>query len=158
MARPTIYDTPMTPAERMRRYRDRKRNPPPRAETHAEALRQALTTKRKLADYVNRSERWVYYLGVYGRERLIDWDGDVVNGRYGKIGMEFLAEVCRYGDAEAQQKVHDRIKASGAAAGRALWQEMIQGHEELIRKHEHRREYREFLRYWDLSSLREAWR
>ena len=100
----------------------------------------------------------MYYLGVYGRERLIDWDDDVVNGKYGKIGMEFLAEVCRYGSAEVQQYVHDRIKASGAAAGRALWQEMIQQaeYEELIRKHGQRREYREFLRYWDLSSLREG--
>jgi hypothetical protein len=39
---------------------------------------------------------------------------------YGRIGIASLAEVCRFGDAGAQQSVHDEIKANGAAAGRAL--------------------------------------
>ena len=45
--------------------------------------------------------------------------------RHAGLGMAFLAEVCRYGDVETQQAVHDEIKRAGAPAGRVLWLRVV---------------------------------
>jgi hypothetical protein len=124
MARPTINDSSMTPAERMRRHRERKRIRGPEPNTINDVLR--LMTRQQQAKYIRRSVRYWHYVVAFRRCTLIDWDGEVLNGKHGRIGIAFVAEVCRYGNADAQQAVHDRIKEAGAAAGRALWREMVQ--------------------------------
>jgi hypothetical protein len=45
------------------------------------------------------SERHYYHLNVFRNHELIKWDTDILNGKYGRVGTEFLAEVCQYGDA-----------------------------------------------------------
>ena len=55
----------------------------------------------------------------------IKWPDAILNGKYGKVGISFLAEVCQYGDAGAQRAVRETLKKSGAAAGRALWYKLI---------------------------------
>ena len=134
MVRPTIFDRPMTAAERARRHRASKQTgerPPP--------------TVAQLAQEHGISERVFYYGKSFLRHSLIDWDLvpdrykvsvgkvdwdrlraflDYLDGRYGKIGVVFFAEVCRHGDAKAQRMVRDRIKRDGIAAGRELWREL----------------------------------
>jgi hypothetical protein len=117
MARPPIYDESMTDAERMRRYRARKREG---------NQSQPKMTVRQSARVHRVSERTCYYARAFIRNSLIEW-GDVLAARkYGRIGVAFLAEVCQYGSAEEQREVHDCIKQNGAAAGRKLWQEIIE--------------------------------
>jgi hypothetical protein len=62
---------------------------------------------------------------AFGRFSDIEWDGGILDGKYGCIGRAFLAEVCGYGDAEAQQAIHDEIKRGGANAGLALSVRMV---------------------------------
>jgi hypothetical protein len=123
MTRPTIFDRPMTPAERMRRHRARGPRPTPRNVT--EAL--AHMTRAQQAAHVGSSLRQWYYVREFARFREIKWTGDVLNGRHGKVGMAFLAWVCKYGDRDVQQMIHDCIRRKGAAAGRALWRELRGG-------------------------------
>jgi hypothetical protein len=113
----------MTAAERMRDYRARKRNPRPPPKDINECL--ARSTRKEQARYVGKSVRSWYYVKEFCRYSEIEWEGDVLNGKYGRIGIAFLAWVCRYGDATVQQMVHDRIKEAGAAAGRALWRDLL---------------------------------
>ena len=115
MGRPPIFDRPMTPTERTRRYRTRKR---------AGATDRPQMTVKQLAAYVGRSERWLAYQAAYQRDRAFPWDAAVIDGKHGRVGMTFIAEVCRLGTEAAQRQVHDAIKAEGAAAGRALWWRM----------------------------------
>jgi hypothetical protein len=63
MARPTIFDRPMTAAERMQRYRERKRHPLPEPDTITEALRR--TTPKNRARYVGRSVRSLHYIWLF---------------------------------------------------------------------------------------------
>jgi hypothetical protein len=128
----------MTAAERMRRYRALKRSggrPKPRNKD--EAL--ALMPMRRFARYLHRSERHCYHIAAFKRDSLIHWDDDILNGEYGRVGFAFLAEVCRYGDAATQRAVRNRIKRSGAAAGRALWHQLWKNqHWELVHRHAER--------------------
>jgi hypothetical protein len=128
MARPTLFDRPMTAAERMRLYRARKRG--------VVVAQSQRTTVRQLAEQDGISERLIYYVRAFARYTLIEWDEDMVRflGSHGKIGIPFLAEVCRYGDAAAQTAVRDCIKQSGAAAGKALWRQLMPNHPDLERK------------------------
>jgi hypothetical protein len=126
MARPTLYHRPLTAAARMRRYRARK----------AAGVTKPMTV-RELCQRYGISERYHYYVKAIMRNSLITWDDglDAFLGNHGKIGLEFLAEVCRYGDAAAQTAVRDRIKQSGAAAGKALWRQLMPKHPALKRKY-----------------------
>ena len=117
MGRPAIYHVAMTPAERMRRSRARKREPEPKREGLAAVIR----TRADFAHYGNISDRQAAYLHAFRRDQLIEWDGAVLDGKHGKVGLAFLAEVCRLGDATVQQAIHDDIKKHGAAHGRTLW-------------------------------------
>jgi hypothetical protein len=124
MARPTIFDPPMTAAERMQRYRERKRHPLPEPDTITEALRR--TTPKNRARYVGRSVRSLHYIGVFLRCQEIKWDDAILDGKYGRCGIAFLAEVCKYSNAAGQQAVRDCIREHrSAAAGRALWRRLV---------------------------------
>lgn len=103
----------MTPAARMRRHRG--------------GIPKPAMSRKALATFANKLIRYLDYLGAFQRERLIEWDDDVINGKHGKIGMAFLAEVCRLGDASAQQQVHAAIRERGAAYGRELWRALKAG-------------------------------
>ena len=111
MARPSIHDEPMTAAERMRRHRANKRRGivlTPREKLY-------LAPIRVFAPRVLRiSPRQYYYDQAVKRHALIKWD-DILAGKHGKVGIEFLAEVCKHGDASAQRAVHNKIKKAGAA-------------------------------------------
>lgn len=124
MARPRIFDDhALTPAERMRHYRARKKQVRPKTANRNEVL--ASMTKAQQAKYIGKSVRSWYYVSVFIRDSEIEWDDDVVDGKHGKIGIAFLAEVCKYGTRESQQLIHDRIKTAGAKAGRALWSQFL---------------------------------
>jgi hypothetical protein len=147
MARPTLFDRPLTAAERMRLHRARK----------AAGAGKTRKTVRQLCQLHGVSERSFYYVQAFQRDSLIDWSDGVtcfasmgkegmallakvwpaitfLGGTHGKASMEFLAEVCRYGDAAAQIAVRDCIKQSGAAAGKALWRQLMPKHPDLERK------------------------
>src|SRR4051812_2494422 len=117
MARPTIFERPMTAAERMRRYRARKRSGLPQP-----------TTVRQLAAKARASERTVYYVKAWARASLIKWHPNGVRGFLDQhadeirpVSVAFLAEVCRHGDARTQRKIRDRMNKAGISAGHALW-------------------------------------
>jgi hypothetical protein len=118
--RPTIFDRPLSPAERMRRHRARKAHPLPAPRDVYEAL--ARKPRKQQADYLGISLRQWYYLKEFRRYREIKWSGDVLNGKHGKIGIAFLAWVCKFGDRDAQQTIHDCIRREGAAATRRKYQ------------------------------------
>jgi hypothetical protein len=123
MARPTVYDEPMTPAERQRRHRnvdDSKISPAEKAFY--------MVPMRVFAKHLHCSERHLYHHKAFQRDRLIEWPTDILNNKYGRIGMSFLAEVCRYSNAAAQTLVRDCIVKNGAPAGRALWGSLVRKH------------------------------
>jgi hypothetical protein len=123
MARPTLGDRPMTSAERMRRYRARKRCPDPVPTDTNDCLQRC--TRKQQAAHLNMSARQWAYVNEFSRYREIEWDRDVLDGKHGKIGVGFLAWVCKYGAAPVQRLIHDTIKQKGATAGRALWLELL---------------------------------
>jgi hypothetical protein len=150
MARPTLFDRPMTAAERMRLHRARK----------AAGAGKTMQTVRQLCQLHGVSEHSFYYVQAFQRDSLIVWSDGVtcfasmgkdgmallaklwryggaitfLGGSHGKASMEFLAEVCRYGDAATQTAVRDCIKQSGATAGKALWRQLMPQHPDLERK------------------------
>ena len=124
MARPSIYDHPMTPAERMRRHRALKAKPLAPSRDTTEMI--AHMTRKQQAEWVGCSLRQWYYIREFSLYREIKWSADVLNGKRGKVGMAFLAWVCKYGDRNVQRMIHDCIKRKGAAAGRALWLDLLQ--------------------------------
>lgn len=145
MARPTIYDQPMTAAERMWQFRMRKKlgiiRPPTPTIREQHAQHQQLLGKVALRNiyYVRAVMRASKRSGTFHEfEQVLR---GISQRKYGRIGMEFLAEVARHGDADMQRAVCDQIKQAGAAAGRALWKELIRDgkHEELVGRHEDRR-------------------
>lgn len=101
----------MTAAERMRRYRAKRRNPEVPAKP----------SRKGVARNLGLSERHLYTIIQYERYKAFDWDGDILDGKHGRCGISFIADVCRHTDAEGQRIIHDRIKRKGAAAGRRLW-------------------------------------
>lgn len=116
MARPTLFDRPLTPAERMRIYRARKAGKswlPPVPVTQAEIARAC-----------RQSLRARYYETAIERHRLIDWPDAIFDGQYGKVGLAFLADVCRHGDAEHQQLICDVIQQEGPGAAREIWRDL----------------------------------
>jgi hypothetical protein len=151
MARPLIYSQPMTSAERMRRHRAGKKRVASLLASGEWSAADARLVNMPVREYVRAvlrsSERHYYHLMAFQRYKLIKWD-DILNGKYGRVGFEFLAEVCEYGDASAQRAVRNRIKKAGAAAGRALWQQLIREADiwELIHKHTQRHNMRMFAR------------
>ena len=74
---------------------------------------------------IGRSVRYWYDTLAVGRFSEIEWDGGILDGKYGRIGRAFLAKICRYVGAEAQQAVHDEIERGGANAGLAVWVRMV---------------------------------
>jgi hypothetical protein len=115
MSRPPTFDKAMTAAERMRRYRARKREP------RTAGIAGAIRTQKDFARFIGKSPRYVAYLYAWQRYSLIEWEGDVIDGKYGRVGFAFLADVCRFGDVDAQRTIHDAISTHGAAYGRSLW-------------------------------------
>ena len=100
MARPMIFDRPMTAAERQRRSRAAKMN------MHLVSAADAalhLVPVRKFVRFLRSSERYYYYLSNFQKRAEIKWPDAILNGAYGKVGMEFLADVCQYDDASAQR-------------------------------------------------------
>jgi hypothetical protein len=110
----------MTAAERMRRYRAKRREPKAAPPDTLDGYL-AGKTRKEQARYVGRSERYWYYLGAYQRHQAFEWDGDILNGKYGRCGMSFIAEVCKLADAEGQRIIHDYIKERGAPYARQIW-------------------------------------
>ena len=67
MARPTLFDRPLTAAERMRLHRARKRGV---------VVAQSQRTVRQLAEEIDVAERTLYYMRAFERYRLIEfWGG-----------------------------------------------------------------------------------
>ena len=142
MARPTIFDRPMTDAERMRRYRARKKEPqqprPP--------------TVREWAHERRVSERSVYYAKIASTGFDKNFWHNYVGGKYNDhighcIGIQFLAEVVQYGTVRAQHLVREAIEREGDAAARALWRRIIRRgkrYAELRRRREAATEYRRY--------------
>jgi hypothetical protein len=132
----------MTNAERMRRYRARKKEPqqprPP--------------TVRERAQLRRISERTVYYANIAstGFDKNF-WD-NYVAGKYNDhigncIGVQFLAEVAQFGTVRAQQLVREAIEREGSAAARALWRKLIRRgkrYAELRRRREASAEYHRY--------------
>src|SRR5262245_50885450 len=115
MARPTIYDRPMTAAERMRRHRARKQEP-----------QQRQPTVRELARQKRIPERSIYYAKVarsaWDRDFLVNY----VEGKYrGRIGIQWLAEVAEHASAKALRAVREAIERDGGEAAHALWRKLI---------------------------------
>jgi MarR-like DNA-binding transcriptional regulator SgrR of sgrS sRNA len=137
----------MTSAERMRLYRARKRAPPPLTEAESKLA----VPMRRFASLLHCSERHCYHLAAFQRHSAIKWSDDILNGKHGRVGAEFLAEVCEHGDAAAQKAIRDKIEEAGAAAGRALWQQFLReaDAQALMRKHRRRASYRARKRYED---------
>jgi hypothetical protein len=135
MARPTLYEHAMTDAERMRRYRARKKS--------GEAPRRQ--TVRERAELFGISVRYFHYANLFYRYSVMAQDKEFLDGlakgTYGKISMVFLAEVTWYGTFKEQRAVCERIKQGGAAAGRAEWKQIISDgkHADVLRRHEDRR-------------------
>lgn len=105
----------MTAAERMRRYRARKREPQQRTKTVRESARQ-----------IHVSERTMYY----PRIALLGWDQDFLAnygaGKYrGRIGVQWLAEVAQYGSTQALRALRATIEREGSEAAHALWRRLI---------------------------------
>ena len=116
MPRPTIFDRPMTAAERMRRWRAARQNgatPPDR-----------ITSKQR-AGVMRRSVRQFYLIQEFDRFATFTWHPDILNNKHGRCGMRFLALVCRFGTPAEQRRIHDIIRRKGAAAGRALWRDIL---------------------------------
>jgi hypothetical protein len=120
MGRPRMFDKPQTAAERMKRYRRRQKASQPQPTNQVEAV--LSMTKKQQAAFFECSVRSLHYVRTIFENTLIKWDDDVINGKHGKVGMNFIAEVCVNAPFEdIQQRINDTIKAEGAAAGRALW-------------------------------------
>jgi hypothetical protein len=70
------------------------------------------------------SERTFYNIQRFDRFAAFQWNDDILNGRYGRIGFRFLAIVRAYGTAAQQRMIHDTIIRESAAAGRAAWRRL----------------------------------
>jgi|SRR6516162_6052351 hypothetical protein len=114
--RPTIFDRPMTSAERVRRHRAIKRE-------NGGVIPKRVTRKER-AKIAGTSLRTFYAIQRLDRDAAIRWPPDILNGRYGRVGLQFLADVSGYGSIAEQRKVRDTIRRKGAAAGRALWRQI----------------------------------
>lgn len=112
MGRYPIHDEPMTPTERMRRYRKRMRT--------GEVGKKAGLTVKQAAKSQHVSERMVYYASTIRRHSLIDW-AELWSRQYGKVGMAFVADICRHADAELQAEMLDLIKREGPRTAKAVW-------------------------------------
>jgi hypothetical protein len=147
----------MTAAERMRRYRARKREPIPEFTPEQKIYlqfradgRPRLMSNAEFARRILRcSLRHCYHLRAWQEWTDIEWGDDLLNGKYGRVGAAFLAEVCTYGDARTQRAVRNRIRKAGAAAGRKLWLDLCRekGWWKLLARRERRirrqRDYRD---------------
>lgn len=123
MARPCIHDRPMTPGERMAKSRAKEcahLSPQNRALLNSGVYK----TVKRLARLCRKSERFMYHQLAFEKHELINW-GDVKSRKFGKIGMEFLAEVCTYGDADIQREVHDMIAESRSFSASTLGAPML---------------------------------
>lgn len=120
MGRPPIGEKAMTATERVRLHRERKRTP---QTVPDDPLARAFHGKsnKLLARYLGCSERHYYTIQQYNRFKAFDWDSDILEGKYGRCGMSFIADVCKHSNAEAQRLIHDDIKEEGAAYARQLW-------------------------------------
>ena len=100
----------MTPAERMRRHRERKRN----GETPGLTIKQ-------LAASVHISERLLYYARQHDRFKAFEWDPNIFAKAYGRIGMSFIADVSKHASPGAERAIHDLIVEEGAKVARQVW-------------------------------------
>jgi hypothetical protein len=63
---------------------------------------------------------------VFLRHRKIKWNEGILNRKFGRSGIAFLADVCKHSNAAGQQAVRDCIlQHRSAAAGRALWRKLV---------------------------------
>jgi hypothetical protein len=123
VGRPTVYERPMTAAERMRRHRKLKHGPAtatPARETRAQRL--------KTLNALGLSTRQFYVYRQYDMYRAFEWDANILDRKYGRCGMSFIADVCKHAQPEAQRHIHDAIIERGAAFGRLLWRLAKQDH------------------------------
>jgi hypothetical protein len=87
MARPTVYDRPMTPAERQERHRNAKRNLSKLSEAER---RFYCVPMRTFARHLQCSERQLYHIKAFQRDSLIEWPNDILNGKFsGASGSRF---------------------------------------------------------------------
>jgi hypothetical protein len=115
MPRPTIFDRPMTGAERVYRHRGRRRL----------ALERPKTRKER-ARIIGVSERTFYNIQRFDDFAAFQWNRDILDGGYGRVGLRFLAIVCAYGSSAQQRLIHDTIVREGASAGRAAWRQLLE--------------------------------
>src|SRR5262249_37977729 len=147
MARPTIYHRPMTNAERMRRYRARKKEPQqPRLPTVRELAQGKLVPGNEV------SERTMYYCKVARTGFDKDFWYNYRTGKYRAglqgIGIQFLAEVVQFGTIRAQQLVREAIERKDAATARALWRKLIRRGKRYAKLRQRREASAEYHRFY----------
>src|SRR6516165_11406765 len=109
----TIFKQPMTGAERVRRHRARRRD----------GIKAG--TRKEIARLMGVSERTYRHISAFESYAAFQWNRNIIGGKHGRVGFEFLAIVCAYGSAAQQRLVHDAIIRKGAAAGRAAWRRLL---------------------------------
>ena len=105
----------LTGAERSRRWRARKRNPPNN--------RGLPKTVREYAEATARSERTVYRFIQYNRYKAFDDWGHVLRGEFGRCGIGRIAEICFHNDRRGQRLWYRLIRKVGVPLVRQMWRE-----------------------------------
>ena len=108
MARPALFGRPMTPAERMRRYRARKGRPPVRRHRG-----------EPLMDLVGLSERSRYYADVL--KRFAAPELLVLLRAPHPLGLRTAAEIARRLNGTGQHRLARVYEMKGKRQALALW-------------------------------------
>ena len=114
MARPRISDRPMTPAERMRRHRQARREGTSLAPARA---------ARRGAEASGRSERWHYYARTVERHGVPELVALLEPPH--RLGILTAARIVLSLDPMGQRLVADAIRAQGKTRGFAMWDRCV---------------------------------
>ena len=114
MARPCIFDTPMTPAERMRRHRRNKREGVPLKSEFGNVT-------RHIAKVAGLSERHTYYIAAVRRDGVEGWLVPEIIDPPARTSIRWIAEVCKMATPEIQRDLIRMIKKHGKKRAYTVW-------------------------------------